>query len=423
MGVLSNPAHDAAAIPSDPEVVIVGAGCAGIAAARALLARGVSCVILEGGMRVGGRTYTESESLGAPFDHGATWLHQADENPLTPHAGEVQDHDQVRARRLHLGDRFATPAEMAEHDVACDSFSEQVEAATGPDTSVAEAGPRGGRWDATVAHWLGNQISAAPLEAISREDYLATDLEGPNLLPRIGVGGVVARLAEGLPVILGARVERLRWDGPGVVAEGAFGRLAARAAIVTVSTGVLAAGGIRFTPDLPASHGEALHGLPMGLLTKLGFRATGPERLGLQPFHSVRLAVRPGAPPPFGWIGWPFGHDHLFGFVGGDRAWELARLGPAALEAAARADLGTIFGTAAETLGACTLTEWGTDPLFLGSYSHARPGHHASRAALAAPLAGGRLLLAGEACHSRFAGTVAGAWLSGEAAARIVRSC
>ena len=69
-------------LPSDPDVLVIGAGCAGIAAARELAARGRSCVVLEAGPRVGGRAYTESASLGVPFDHGASWLHQADDNPL-----------------------------------------------------------------------------------------------------------------------------------------------------------------------------------------------------------------------------------------------------------------------------------------------------------------------------------------------------
>ena len=89
----------------------------------------------------------------------------------------------------------------------------------------------------------------------------------------------------------------------------------------------------------------------------------------------------------------------------------------AAIAAAGRrARFAAIFGSDA-VLGEAVISDWGTNPLFLGSYSHARPGHHASRAQLATPLGEGRLRFAGEACHSRFAGTVAGAWLSGVSAA------
>lgn len=398
--------------PTNPEVVVIGAGCAGIAAARALQAMGRSCVVLEGGLRVGGRAFTESTSLGAPFDHGATWLHQANDNPLTPQAGPSMDHDSVRERHLWLGTRFANAAELAEHAAAAAAFDNALAAAPAmPDRAVAAITPKGGRWDADVSHWWGNQINGAPLSDISLEDFRATDLDGPNLLPEAGVGGIVARLAEGLPIRLGARVARLRWDGAEVVAEGGFGTVRARSAIVTVSTGVLAAGSLRFHPDLPATTQDALHGLPMGLLSKVGFRG----RIPLPPFHSARHAVSGSRPSPFGWIAAPFDRDHVCGFIGGQAAWNLAHDGETA--EAARADLEAIFGRC--ILGPAVMTNWASDALFRGSYSHARPGHHGSRAILGAPLAGGRLVLAGEACHARFAATVAGAWLSGEAAAKL----
>lgn len=404
---------------NDPDVVVVGAGCAGIAAARTLAAAGKSFVVLEAGDRVGGRAHT-ANLAGAPFDHGATWLHQANENPLTPFIGEHIDHDTVRGRHLHLGDRFATQAELAEYLQALDTFETAiVEAPSEPDRAVSEVVPKGGRWDATIAHWLGSQINAAELSRISLRDYVAVDLEGPNLLPREGLGALVARLAEGLPIRLNHAVTRLRWDGPGVTVQGEWGALRAGAAIVTVSTGVLAAGGIRFTPDLPAEVQEAIDGLPLGLLTKYGFRATGEDRLGMAPFHSARRRLGAEVETAMSWIFWPFGRDQVFGFVGGARAWELAKESGAATEAAARADYTAMFGArGAALLGQAVVTDWGTNPLFRGSYTHARPGHHESRALLSRPLGGRRLRFAGEACHSRFAGTVAGAWLSGEAAVR-----
>jgi monoamine oxidase len=112
------------------------------------------------------------------------------------------------------------------------------------------------------------------------------------------------------------------------------------------------------------------------------------------------------------------------GFIGGEAAWALAREGPAAAEAFARADLARYFGAEAVARAfapGAVVTGWATDPLFLGAYSHARVGHYAARAALRdAALAGGRLRFAGEACHTRTAGTVGGAWESGERAATAI---
>jgi len=413
--------------PSDPDVLVIGAGCAGIAAARELSTRGRTCVVLEAGARVGGRAFTESISIGLPFDHGASWLHQADDNPLTPLARglglPMLDHDTLRDRRLFAHGRMATPEERRAFAAAEGAFWTAIEAAAAdgaPDRSAADAAPCDGPWDATVAHWEGAQICAAELSRMSLHDVAGTALDGPNLILRDGVGGLVARLAEGLPIRLGARVERLGWGARGVVAEGTFGSLAARAAIVTVSTGVLAAGGIAFDPDLPPEIQGAIHALPLGLLTKIAFRTDRPDAPGMPPFASLRRAVEHDGDRPMSWISRLFGDPLMIAFCGGARAWEMAG-DPAGAEAAARAEAALVFGPKAATaLGPAAVTRWAEDPLFRGAYSHAVPGARDARRRLAEPLADGRLVFAGEACHPRFAATVAGAWLSGEAAARAV---
>ena len=176
--------------------------------------------------------------------------------------------------------------------------------------------------------------------------------------------------------------------------------------------------GIAFDPPLPATQRYAAANLPLGLLTKVVFRAAGGDRLDIPPFGGVRRRVTGPGDRPISCIGWAFGAPLLECFVGGTLAWELSREGSAATEAHVRADLARIFGARADTaLGAAIVSSWGTDPHFLGSYTHARPGHADARRVLADPLAGGRLCFAGEACDMRLAGTLAGAWNSGERAA------
>ncbi len=413
--------------PSDPDVLVIGAGCAGIAAARALAARGRSCIVLEGGSRVGGRAFTESASLGVPFDHGASWLHQADDNPLTPLARALGmtliDHDAMRDRRLFAFGRLADATERHDFTAAEDAFWTTIDAAARdgtPDRPASIAAPQGGRWDSTVAHWEGAQICAAELSRMSLHDFAATALDGPNLITRDGIGGLVARLAHGLPIRLNARVDRIRWGTRDVTAEGTFGAVTAKAAIVTASTGVLAAGAIAFDPPLPAATQDAIHALPLGLLTKIAFRADHPDAPGMPPFASLRRAVSDDGDRPMSWISRLFGDPLMIAFCGGARAWDIAG-NPARAEAEARAEATTVFGArAAAALGRPTVTRWAEDPLFRGAYSHAVPGAQGARAVLATPLADGRLSFAGEACHPRFAATVAGAWFSGTQAAGAV---
>ncbi|WP_164867792.1 flavin monoamine oxidase family protein [Rhodovarius crocodyli] len=399
---------------SDPEVVIIGAGAAGIAAARALRSQGRSCLVLEGGPRVGGRAHS-CATLGSPLDHGATWLHAADRNPLTRFATAAKNHDEVRERHVRVGERWAEPAELAAISAAEERFDAALEAArAGPDRAVSEVAPRGGPWDATVTHWLCTQIQAREAEYLSAHDQFDNGLEGPNLLLPGGIGALVAELARDLPIRLNARVTGIDWSGPGVVVRGEFGTVRAQRAIVTVSTGVLAAGGIRFTPALPPAYQQAIHGLPMALLTKFAFRCASSlgGRMGIEPFHTVRRAPQPGHEPPMGFIMWPFGRDHLFGFVGGEAAWALSRQPPAETLRVARAELEGMLGPM--PLGQALVTDWGTDPLFLGSYSQALPGMAGARAVLREPL--GALRFAGEATSLGLAGTIGGAWAEGEAA-------
>ena len=408
----------------EADVLVVGAGVAGIAAARALRARGLSCLVLEAKDRIGGRAYTDATS----FDHGASWLHQANDNPLAGFAEalgfETVDHDKLRQRLLFTEGRFATAAERHTFAAAEDHFWRVIEAAAAdgaPDRPATDAAPEGGRFDPLVAHWEGAQICAAELSRMSLHDFAATALDGPNLLLRRGLGTLVSTLAEGLPIRLNAPVTRIDWRGEDVEASGAFGRIRARAAIITVSTGVLAQGSIAFTPDLPAEKHAAIKALPLGLLSKLAFPIPPSTLPEFGAFASLRRDIAEPGDRPISWIARPFGAPVMLAFIGGSLAWELSRTGKPATEAHARAEFARVFGAeAAAALGPPIITDWGGDPHFLGSYSHAVPGGQAARRVLAEPLADGRLIFAGEACHPRFAATVAGAWLSGEGAAQLV---
>ena len=416
--------------PADEtDILVIGAGAAGIAAARAVQAAGRRVQVLEARDRVGGRATTDTARLGAPFDLGAAWLHNAEDNPLVPLAqalgATLAESDRLRQETTLVEGRPATPAERAAYDAAWDAFDQAIAeasatraAAGGPDIAVAAAAPRTGPWDATVAAWQGDIIAAAPLDRISLADFQATLLDGRNLMPEAGFGTLLARLAAGLPIRLGAVVERLAWGGAWAVAEGPFGRLRARAVICTLPSALLAAEALRFDPPLPAELRQAAADLPLGTVAKVGFRALGEERFGLPPFSSVDRQVAPGE-ALVAMNAWPFGRPVLACHVGGDAAAALEREGDAALEAFMRAEIARRFGAAAPaTLApAPIVTSWCRDPFSRGVYSHARVGRAASRGVLATPLAGGRLCLAGEACHARLAGTVGGAWLSGAAQA------
>jgi monoamine oxidase len=120
---------------------------------------------------------------------------------------------------------------------------------------------------------------------------------------------------------------------------------------------------------------------------------------------------------------WPFGRDYVQGWIGGSTAWELARNGePAAIDYAL-GELRALFGGRVDRVfagGGSLVTHWDADPWIRGAYCYAVPGQSQARDRLAEPVAGGHLMFAGEACNVPYAGTLAGAWISGQTAARRV---
>jgi monoamine oxidase len=408
------------------DVAVVGAGVAGLSAAARLRAAGLRCVVLEASGRIGGRAYTtRPPSLGGTaVDHGATWLHNAEHNPLVPLARAagvaVQAAFATRTYRTRAGDRWAGPEEQAAYEKAEARFTAalRARAASGPDISLLEAASAlsDDPWTASVLGWESSVIAAAPPAALSLRDWAANLLEGSNLAVRDGVGALVASVL-GPPagtVRLHSPVRRIARQGDVRIATAAA-EFIARAAIVTVSTGVLASGRIAFAPALPDPAAAAIAGLPMGLLTKVVFPAVPGARLGVPEDCSVDCQLpHLGAAQPVA-VMWPGGRDMVSVFLNGDMAWAAARDGMAAAEAAARDWLRGLFGAEVDRvlLPAAVVTDWGRDPLTLGAYAYALPGQAGARVALAEPLWDGRLRFAGEACHVGLAGTVAGAYLSG----------
>lgn len=424
-----------AAPASEIDVVVVGAGAAGLAAAGVLRAAGCGVALLEAGGRSGGRAHTIHlpGAAGARFEAGAIWLHETDRNPLARLAerhGIACSPGHPGGRRLFVGGRTAHDAERDEYEREYAAWERAcLRAADGPDRPLAEAAPVEGVWRGNIETWEASIIAAADADRLGLHDWRRNRLDDSDLTPPEGLGSLLLQLVGPLAgqVRLGTAVSHLDWSGTDhVMVSGAFGALAARAAIVTVSTGVLAAGGIAFAPALPGGTAQAIGELPMGLLSRLAIPAAGAGRLGLEP--GTLLEPRIERPAGAGqtrmfFQAWPDGAPYVVAFYGGSLAWSLCGR-PEVAVGRAMDELRHLLGPAVDEAlrpAQAFVTGWGEDPLFCGAYSYCPAGGSAARGRLAEPIAGGRLVFAGEACRTDgLAGTVGGALADGERAARIV---
>jgi len=414
------------ALAHEPEVVVIGAGAAGLAAARTLIARGRSVVVVEARGRIGGRAWTDHATFGVPYDWGCSWLHQANRNPFKKMAdawGYATLYHDNAEERVFAGARPATSAERAAYEAAWTALNRAVSQAghAGRDVPAASVSPRGMPWIGTAEAWLGPLDMGMDVEDFSCLDwYMMEDLQ-PNYLIREGFGTLVAQFGRGLPVRLNTPAERVRWGGPGVVVETPAGDIRARAAIITVSTGVLASGRLAFDPPLPVWKQDAIGALPMGLLATVPLQFRPGTRFGLP--ENGWLAYRTDGREACFFLCWPWGRDLMVGWVGGRFGWALTGAGEAEAVDYARRALGDILGRGevdrAFVKGG--FARWGTDPWTLGAYASAIPGSYAARA-LMAKRVGERLFFAGEACAGGFAQTCGGAFMSGQATARAVHS-
>lgn len=423
---------------TEVDVAILGAGAAGLAAGAALRAAGRSTLILEAAARPGGRARTTRPDAlgGAWLDEGAAWIHMAESNPLVPMAAEAGiplaeafRNDSLMFLGEGEGGRPATLAERDGYEAATAAWEAIVMGAPAmPDRPLAEViGPfrTTNPWAPTIEAWEASLIQAVDAPSLSLADFRLNQLEGTNLMAPEGLGRLLLDLflRQAGPLRLNCPATAIDWRGPRLRIETPMGVVTAGQVIVTVSTGVLAAGGIRFTPALPAATAQAIHDLPMGLLSKIVLRASGADRGGIGD-HTHLFRRRKSLVAPFlSTIAWPRGTDHVIGFVGGDAAWAVAEDARAAFDLF-RAEWRAMLGVEADRIfapGGLT-TSWATDPHHRGAYSYARPGATMARARLAEPVGEGRLLFAGEACRTDgTAGTVGGAIADGRrAAARLL---
>jgi monoamine oxidase len=404
------------------DVAIIGAGAAGIAAARRVAAAGRPFALIEASNRIGGRCLTDTRSFGAPFDRGAHGIRMADVNPVVKAAAKAnfEIYPAPRNQKIRIGRRNARESELEEflalHVRSVRAIADSARGKT--DVSGAQVLPKDlGAWRPTIEFLLGPGECAKDLAEVSAWDF-AKSADRDSAFCRQGYGTLLARAAGGIPVQLSTPATAIEWDKR-LQVQTPKGTITARAIIVTVSTTVLAAGKIKFSPELPKRHLDAVAQLKLGTYERIALDLPGNpfglagDDIVFEKSQNARTALMLAnvsrSPLHFVDVGGRFGR-------------ELSAAGEQAMIAFAQEWLAGLYGAnMKKATRAARATQWDKEPWVLGAWSSAAPGAQPARAALMEPLRD-RVWFAGEAAHETQWGTVNGAWQSGERAADAVLS-
>ena len=423
------------------QLLILGAGMAGLSAAIALARAGHRVTVLEARNRVGGRVATDRQTLGFACDTGAGWIHGPEGgNPLTALAVQagastfITQDDSVQvfdSRGQDVTDAQFGSAGDGKFQALLQKLTRWSENHTGADPSLAEAI---GQLDRSA---LSNPYTLYPLSTDTEFDaggpleqlsalHWAEDEKFPGrdvIFPQ-GYDALPRWLAQpatdaGVRIELNTVAHRIAHDAAGVRVYTHQGEYAAQALICTLPLGVLQAGRVVFDPPLPAQHRAAIQKLGVGRVNKVfcHFDTTfWPRAVQYFGYHApVRglLAY---------WLNYrTFSNiPCLVGICSGNAGAAIERMTDAQIQAEVTTALRTMFGSNTPPPKAVLCTRWGADPFALGSYSFAAQGSAASDYAQLAQPVSRRLVLAGEHTSANYRATVHGAYLAGLEAARWV---
>jgi monoamine oxidase len=407
-----------ATAPREADIVVVGAGAAGIAAARRIQAANRKVIVVEATAQVGGRCLTDTATFDTPFDRGARWLHNPDGNAMVKLARNAgfEIFTASLNQKIRIGMRYARPGEVEEFLAALVRANRAIDDASRgkADASCASVLPGDlGVWAGAAEFVFGANGTGKDLKDVSIMDRARAQDRNAAFGCRQGLGALIAKLGEQVPLALAAPVSQIAWSGRDVAVETPAGKIAARAAVVTVSSNVLAAGNIKFTPEIPRRHLDAAAKLSLGsydrIVVQLPRNPLGLSRddVVIEQSKSTATALLSGN----------INGSSLCAIdVGGSFGRDLSAQGEKAMVGFAVEWLTRLFGSdAAAAIKKSSVTRWNASPYILGAMSVAAPGGQPSRKTLTEPF--GSVFLAGEATHETLWGTVDGAWESGERAA------
>ena len=404
---------------SNPDVIIIGAGSAGLSATAELINKGKSVVCIEAMNRIGGRCYTDNSIFGVPYDMGAHWLHGFSDNQIAKYGKKFKDKFNI----YKDPDRYLIydGKKRSNGDELWKLYSklEKIRNNLSLDVPLIDFIPedlQNNEWFDTV-HKI---ITTRDFDNFSAYDdnenwYDSGDGDG---FVKEGYGTLLAHYRKDVPVKLKTIAKEIKWDGTGVKVETDQGTISAKACIVTVSQGVLGSGKIKFTPALPNIKYEAFDGINMSNYYRITLQLEEKfyKKFRIKPgmyFYTKVNSNKSKSPKSANGVLRVHKSNISFFNVKGQFAKDLEAEGSKASIDFVLNDLRSTFGSKFDKYFIkAHVTSWGKNPYTIGAYSGAKPGKAKLRRVLKESV-GDRIFFAGEATALAWS-TVHGADRSGK---------
>ena len=406
----------------ESDVIIIGAGVAGLSAAKKLREMELTYTLIEASDRIGGRAHSIEIAPSVWFDLGCAWLVGGRTNPFASIAEELgirlaEDKIELYDEANHRFHRNGVPLTKEERIACLDFYDNSYRAIY----AMAERGN-----DVALSEVVGHEHEFSPplmcnvaagwgkdIGQVSTADFAsATGELGFQVIN--GLGNLISAWGADVNVALNTHAEQIAWSGDKVTVETSRGAISGRTALITVSTGILASGSIQFAPKLPNWKLDAIHSLPMGVENKIAIYfdsdVFGDVGIG---HYTVWNDNGSSAKVDINGIT----QNTAAVFVGGNHGIWLENQGREACQSYGLDRLVDIFGSNIRKHVVRTIeTAWHSDSRSLGSWSCALPGQAHQRSNLQRPVEE-CLFFAGEATVYGGQGTCHGAHQSGIEAA------